>query len=344
MAFTVIDKPTAHFNVKTYTGSGTTNAITGIGFKPDWLWLKRIDATETWSLYDVIRGVSDRLEINTNQSSVTTVVTSFDSDGFTLDNNVVGNITSAEYVAYCYKAGGVVSADNNTEGNETNTCSANAPAGISVNDYTGRTTVSTRGHGLGAKPGIMMFKVDHGRNVDWFVWHDAIPPANLAGKLNTTYQSGSYVSAFNSTDPTSTLFTTGTADETNESPSEIACYIFAPVKGFSKFSYYLGNADVDGPFVFTGFRPAMVMIKNTQNAGNWYRWDNKRLGYNVDNNALYPNTTGAQQTDDDVDFLSNGFKLRNAYSHVNGSGNKIIYSAFAEFPLVSTNKISGVAR
>jgi len=350
-------QPKDNFNVIFYTGTGAAQSITGVGFRPDLIWIKRYDGTAEHKLFDINRNnffLKKALEINTTALIPdTTLMQSLDADGFSLAGTVNGNTNTENYLAYCWKGGGSVARDNydgsgNPDGDaEDSTVSLNAAAGISIIEYTGTGGGgnSWRTHGLGTYPHWQLYKCIQGRTEDWFDWQHKVVSSKYASNLSNTNVATTFGIAWNSTDPTSDLFVTGYAQQTNEATNYYVNYVFTSIKGFSKMSDFTGNGNADGPFVYTGFRPAWVVVKNTENAStNHYMWDRKRLGYNVDNNALYPNTTAAQQTDDEVDFLSNGFKIRNSWTGINGSGNQIIYSAFAEFPLVSTNKISGVAR
>ena len=351
-------QPKDNFNVITYTGTGAAQSITGVGFRPDMVWIKRYDGTAEHKIFDINRNnyfLKKAIEITTAALIPdTTLMQSFDADGFSLAGTVNGNTDTENYVAYCWKGGGSVSEDNydgsgNPDGNaEDSTVSANAAAGISIIQYRGTGGGGANcwmGHGLGAVPDWQVFKCIQGRTGNWPVYHTKVAASKYASYLNDTNVATTYTTLWNSTDPLSTLFVVGSDDQTNESGNEFVNYCFTSIKGFSKMGDFTGNASADGPFIYTGFRPAFVVVKNTANAStNHYMWDKKRLGYNVDNNALYPNTTAAQQTNDEVDFLSNGFKIRNSDSGINGSGNQIIYSAFAEFPLVSSNDVPGVAR
>ena len=356
MAAYISIQPKDNFNVISYTGTGAAQSLTGLGFQPDLVWLKRTNGTSEHILFDVNRmSDTNKAQYITNGNTVsTTVMVSLDSDGFSLTGTDSGNTSGEEYIAYCWKGGGVVSEDNydgsgNPDGNaEDSTVSANASAGISIIKYSGTGGGGANcwmGHGLGKKPDWQLFKVIVGRTGDWYDWRSDITSANYASNLNTANASSSVTTAWNSTDPNTTLFVVGSADQTNEAGNKFINYCFTSIKGFSKMSSFIGNGNANGPFVYTGFRPAWLVVKNSENGStNHYMWDRKRLGYNVDNNSLYPNTTAAQQTDNEVDFLSNGFKIRNSDSGLNGSGNKIIYSAFAEFPIVSSNSKAGTAR
>jgi len=348
-------QPTDNFNVISYTGTGAAQSLTGLGFQPDLVWLKRTNGTSEHILFDVNR-MSDTNKgqyITTANPISTTVMVSLDSDGFSLTGTDSGNTSGEEYIAYCWKGGGVVSEDNydgsgNPDGSaEYSTVSANATAGISIITYDGTGGGGNKwmGHGLGKTPDWQLFKVTAGRTGDWFDWRSDVDSSKYASNLNTANAATSWPTAWNSTDPNTTLFVVGSADQTNEAGGKFINYCFTSIKGFSRMAHFTGNGSADGPFVYTGFRPSWVVVKNQNNAStNHYMWDKNRLGYNVDNDALYPNTTAQQQTNDEVDFLSNGFKIRNSDSGINGSGNKILYSAFAEFPLVSSNDVPTVAR
>ena len=350
-------QPNENFNIVTYTGTAAAQSITGVGFRPDLVWLKRYTGIEEHILFDINRNdyfLKKGVEINTSTLNAdTTLMQSFDADGFSLAGSVNGNEDATDYIAYCWKGGGSVS-ENNYDGTgapdgtaEDSTVSVNAAGGISVIQYrgTGGGGNHWMGHGLGKVPTWQVFKCIAGRTGDWFNWHTKVASSKYASNFNNANAATTYTTAWNSTDPLASVFIVSSADQVNEASNEFVNYCFTDIKGFSKMGSYTGNGNANGTFVYTGFRPAWVVVKNTENATtNHYMWDKTRLGYNVDNNALYPNTTAAQQTNDEVDFLSNGFKIRNSDAGINGSGNQIIYSAFAEFPLVSSNKIAGVAR
>jgi len=341
-----LDKPTDYFNTVLYTGNGSTgHAITGVGFQPDLVWLKCRPQARNHRWIDVIRGVGKHLESdNTDaEESPADGLTAFGSDGFTVGNTGGYNNSSENFVAWNWLAGG--SASSNTDGTITSTVSANQTAGFSIVSYTGTNNNQTVGHGLGAAPKVIILKNLNTTN-NWCVGHGSLGfTKHLA--LNETDAVGTSSVRFQDTAPTSTVYSVGAAGETNGSGNSIIAYCFAEKKGFSKFGSYTGNGQNDNAFIYTGFKPAFIMIKKTDSSDgndNWVMVDNKRLGYNVDNNPLYPNTSGTEVTSDYIDFLSNGAKIRNGANEVGRSGVVYIYMAFAESPFVTSTGIPTTAR
>jgi hypothetical protein len=344
-----INKPSEYFNTKLYTGDNTATSYTGVGFQPDFIWIKDRSQTADHTLIDSVRGVKKVILSNSTAAEGTDGATqglnSFDSDGFTLGTNSNAgstNNTGDNYVAWNWLGGGT--GVSNTDGSIASTVSANTTSGFSIVSYTGTApTNATVGHGLGVAPKMIIFK-NRNTVTDWDIY---IEPVG-AGKrlyLNTTSAEVVATNYMNDTAPTSTLFSVGDADNTNKSGSPQIAYCFAEKKGFSKFGSYTGNGNADGPFIYTGFKPAFVMFKvYSGNTGGWDMYDNKRVTVNPNNAFLQANASGAESTSDAVDFLSNGFKIRSTSGNQNGSGNSHIYMAFAEQPLVGTNNIPATAR
>ena len=342
-----INKPSEHFNTKLYSGNGSTQSITGVGFKPDFTWIKGRSGTyntENHNAYDSTRGVTKFLIPNGTTASTTDAnsLTAFGTDGFSLGNRGDVNGASTEYASWNWKANGGTTSSN-TDGSITSTVQANTTAGFSIVSYTGTGSNATVGHGLGSAPKVIIVK---GRSfVDsWGVYHYSIGNGKNV-KLNSNGGQNTSSTHWQDTDPTSSVFSIGTNTEINTSSATFIAYCFAEKKGYSKFGSYTGIASSDSNFVYLGFKPSLIIIKNASAAStNWHLYDNKRLGYNVDNNVIQGNTSSAELTNDDIDFLSNGFKLRRSTSSNNGSGNTMIYMAFAEQPLVGTNNIPATAR
>jgi hypothetical protein len=349
MAYTTINKPNLQFNTVTYTGNGTTNAVTGVGFQPDFTWLKCRSFANRHILLNVIQGT---YSLSSNETGVeinraTDGFTSLDSDGFTLNGSGGGggdiNISSRTYTSWNWKANGA--GVSNTQGSITSTVSANTTSGFSIVSYTGNgTSGATVGHGIGSTVGMMLVK---GRSFsdNWAVYHKSIGGTGFL-ELNGTGGTNTVSTRWNDTNAGATVFTLGNNSQVNGNGSTYIAYCFAEVKGFSKFGSYTGNGSADGPFVYTGFRPAFLMIKQTNTGGeNWYMWDNKRDTYNVADKRLYPNLNNAEETGTLLfDFLSNGFKIRSTYTGFNQSSGTFIYAAFAENPLVGTNNTPATAR
>ena len=343
MAYTTIDKPTDYFNTKLYTGNGSTgHAITGVGFQPDWVWLKNRDATNPHSLHDSVRGSSKYLTSNGTDAEATSTnrIESFDSDGFTLGSDGNINFNTENFVSWNWLAGGTAS--SNTDGSITSSVSANTTSGFSIVSYTGTGSSATVGHGLGEVP-AMIFTKNRSSAVDWNGLHKSLTGTNGIF-LNTTSASTSSSVFWNNTNPTSSVFTVNTSNTTNTSGDNYIAYCFAEKKGYSKFGSYTGNGNADGTFVYTGFKPAMIINKPSNSDNPWNILDNKRDTDNVVRNYLQPNSNLAEQSVDYVDFLSNGFKLRYGGASPNASGDTIIYMAFAESPFVTSTGIPTTAR
>tara|TARA_R100000963_G_C4624293_1_gene90914 strand:- start:29 stop:1051 length:1023 start_codon:yes stop_codon:yes gene_type:complete len=340
MAFSTIDKSTLYQNQVLYTGNGATKPVTGVGFQPDWVWIKNRSVAFDHQAFDVIRGVTYRVSPNTNsvQTEQAASFTSFDSDGFTVDNYDPTNQLDDTFVGWCWKAGGAGSA--NEVGSIDSTVSVNTTAGFSIVKYTGNGVSGTVGHGLGTVPKFIITK-NLSATGDWSTYH-----ATLGGTktlyLDLANASGTTSSPWNNTDPTSTVFSVGGGAYTNGDGNSIIAYCFAEVPGFSKFSSYVGNANVNGQFVFTGFAPSFVIFKNTAGTSNWEMENNKMPGYNVVNKYLLPNLADIEGTVDRMDFLSNGFKLRTTGSNVN-SAVTYVYAAFGQ-PIVSNSGTPATAR
>ena len=344
MAYTTIDDPSAHRHTQLYTGDGNaTQAITNDAnagdFKPDWLWLKRRSAAEHHMLADSTRGAGKRIRSNSDDAEDSNGVTSFNTDGFTTLSSAVWNQSSSYYVAWQWKANGGTTSSNN-DGSYTSTVQANTTAGFSIVKYGDATSFSastpaTVGHGLGKAPKWVIIKNLDGTR-DWGVHHAGLTDAQKIIYLNLTNAEANSSGFMNSTAPSSTVFTVNTLNVANGNNLEYIAYCFAEIQGYSKFGSYAGNNSADGPFVYTGFTPAWVMIKRTDGGtNNWPIWDYERGVYNGARAELYANLSNAEATDSAIDILSNGFKLRNASTEWN-NGTNYIYMAFAKHPFVSS--------
>ena len=341
-------QPSDYFNTVLWSGNSTgDNAnqnITGVGFQPDLFWNKTRNQAENNIITDVLRGTNKFLRANDTTAQYTPTCNQTPiSDGFTATGDEGGefNNNGYTYVTWNWKAGG--SGSSNTDGSITSTVSSNTTSGFSIVKWTGTSTNGTIGHGLGVVPKMIIVKRISGGTGFWIVYHSALGNNNEI-YLNATNASGSS-SAWQNTDPTSSVFyVSGAGNDVNGSGDYIA-YCFAEKKGFSKFGSYTGNGSTDGTFVYTGFKPAFVMYKNSSVAGgHWQIHDTKRLGYNGANKVLRANLTNAE-ADDEIDILSNGFKARNASNNNNNwSGVTYLYMAFAEEPLVASNGVPATAR
>ena len=340
MAYTTINKSTDYFNTKLYTGNGGTNAITGVGFEPDMTWLKKRNGTANHHLVDAVRGVGYYLYPNLGNAqggNGATLLTSFNSDGFTLDAGADSNASGATGVGWSWKAGNLANGQGsaNTDGSLSSSVSANQTSGFSIVTYNGRDATDTIGHGLGAEPSVILFKCTSNTGSDWYSYWKPLGN-NSTIRLNNTGGTSSPTGLWNTTSPTSSVFTVISSDVINRVGRTFVAYCFAEKTGYSKFGSYVGNGNADGTFVYTGFKPAFVMFKGN-NTSDWQLWDNKRDTFNPVEKAIHPNANGGASTDQDIDFLSNGFKIRSNQAHLNGSGVEFIYMAFAEAPLVGDN-------
>ena len=345
-----IDKPNLHFNTKIYTGNNSTNAITGVGFQPDFVWLKPRNSADNHRLMNAVNTADKYLISNATValSDTGSNFASFDSDGFTLGGSDGGwNSSSYNYVSWNWKANGQGSANTTGTINTTYT-SANTTAGFSICTWTGTGTAGTIGHGLSAVPKMIIIKRLDGAD-NWWVYHVSNSEANSSNDayLELNAQNAASTSGgsgiFNSTAPTSSVFSIGTNGGVNASGGTYVAYVFAEKKGFSKFNRYEGNSNAFGTFVYTGFKPAFLIVKPIDASDNWVMQDNKREGYNPDNDFLYANSNAGENDADIIDLLSNGFKMRNS-GNTNNRSSTFVYWAIAENPLVGSNGIPAVAR
>ena len=340
-----INKPDTYFNTKLYTGTGATHNITGVGFQPDWVWIKNRSITANHHLFDIARGATKYLLTNATNAEATDAqqLQSFDTDGFTVGTNGNVNGSGNNIVAWNWLASNTTA--SNTDGSITSTVSANTTSGFSIVSYTGTGSAATVGHGLGSTP--KMFIVKRRDAIDnWWVYNSNLGSNDAYLILNTTAASSTAGGStlWNSTAPTNQVFSVNTNSAVNGSSGTYIAYCFAEKKGFSKFGSYTGNGSTDGTFIYTGFKPAFLLIKRTDAAFHWYIHDNKRNTFNVMDKELYPSQSSAEATAVTKDFLSNGVKIRGTQVSQNASGGSYIYMAFAENPLVGTNNIPATAR
>jgi len=334
-----IKKGGEYFNTVLYTGNGSTLAVTGVGFQPDFVWLKSRGAARSHRWWDVLRGVTKGLSSDlTNAEYTESGLTAFDSNGFTLGSQSGSNTNAESFVAWNWKANGA--GVINTAGTITSNVSVNTTAGFSIITYTGNGYANqTVGHGLGVAPafGILKDRDPNTNNDQWQIFHTA------AGDKYGYFTTAAFVGTaeFYPTSGSSTTVTIARgspAATTNESGDRYVMYLFAPVAGYSAFGSYTGNnSATDGTFVYLGFRPRFLMIKSTSAGTEWVMMDTVRPGgntYNLADTSLYANRDYSETTVgtvNDIDFLSNGFKLRNNTGFVNAS-QTYIYAAFAENP------------
>ena len=346
-------QPSDFFNNKLYTGGSGFTAFTGVGFQPDMTWHKdRTSSVSWWGQCDSVRGVNtggkDCVALYSNDASAqgtdtTSYLNGYQSDGFTAGNNGSFGSEGVTYIASCWKAGTTTGITGSPSITPTE-YSFNATSGFSIVEFTGDgTSGATLPHGLGKAPGMIIVKHMTAAE-NWCIYHSAMGNTKTM-YLNTQASEVTNAKFWNNTSPTSTLFSVGNGHECNGTGDQMIAYCFADVKGYSKFGSYTGNSNADGSFIYTGFRPAFIMVKRYDSGSeDWNMWNDKVLGYNVDNNKLLPNLTSAESTSDEIDLLSNGFKWRTTNGGLNASGGSYIYMAFAEFPFVSSNSKAGTAR
>ena len=323
--------PSDHFDAVTYTGNGTSRTIP-LDFATDFVWAKRRDGAEQHGLIDVVRGGDKYLDSGATTAEGTSSTITFGSSGMNLVGaNWNGNLNT--YVAWNWKANG--SGVSNTAGSITSTVSANTTSGFSIVSYVGNsTTGATVGHGLNQAPEFIMVKDRNDGAQPFSCFHVSVGNQYWL-RLDSTSTPIDADSAWNDTSPSATVFTLGAGNIVNQSGNNVIAYCFHSVEGFSKFGSYVGNGSADGPFVYTGFRPAFVLFKKTNiTTASWAIRDNTRYTYNPTRNTLYPDKSDAEYTGTahDIDFLSNGFKPRTTDGLFNSSGATYIYMAFAENP------------
>ena len=334
-AYTTIDNPELYFQTKLYSGDGSTDVSHTFDgsedMQPDMVWFKRLNGSANHFLYDSVRGANRSLVPNDTDSEATsgeqtTFLSSFDSDGFTLgddSNNVNGSGQS--YVLWAWKE--------------------SATAGFDIVSYTGDGSNRTISHSLSAKPAMMIVK-QRSEARDWWVYNknlDGTDGATGVMYLDLTDAAGTgATTSWNSTAPTTSVFSLGTTVGVNKASQTYIAYLFAEKQGFSKFGTYEGNDNASGPYIYLGFKPAWFMTKKSNGSKDWNIYDNKRSdsdGGNANDQYLEANTATAEQSGQDVDFLSTGVKIRSTSSEVNGDDNNFIYMAFAESPLVNSNGV-----
>ena len=343
MAYTTINKSTDYFNTKLYTGNGSNNhTITGVGFDTDLAWIKNRGGDDH-RLFDKVRGVNKYIKSNTTGAEVTDAIFTTNSDGYVVTDAGEVNANNGNFVAWNWKANGAGS--SNTDGSISSTVSVNSTSGFSIVKYTGnQTSGATVGHGLGSVPKMIMIKNLNDAE-SWVVHVGALNDPEKVLFLNGTDAETNSSTSFNTTTPTSSVFTLGNSDRVNNVNIPYIAYCFANVTGYSKCGSYVGNGNADGTFVYTGFKPAWLLIKKSSASGNgWFLMDTKTNTYNSKSIFFQANLSNAETDVDRMDILSNGFKARYDWSIINESGATYTYMCFAEAPLVGTNNVPCTAR
>ena len=333
-AYTTIDNPELYFQTKIYTGDGNSGrALTLPGdtdMAPNLVWVKQRNTTRNQILANSVSGTSKNLYPDLPDAEDTTggPITAFGSDGFTVSDSANANEDSGTYVAWCW--------------NES------ATAGFDIVSYTGNGSARTISHSTGGTNplGLIICK-SRGTNDNWATYH-----SSLGGDFNMTLDSNEAKldtnTPWNDTDATASVFSVLSSGRTNANTQTYMAFCFAPVQGYSKFGTYTGNGNADGTFVYTGFRPAWIMIKNSGATASWVMYDNKRYTYNKGGTAatgLRADTNAAEDASEDgISFLSNGFKLMATGTPTNSSGGTYVYMAFAEQPFVNSNGVPCNAR
>ena len=354
MAYTNIDNPELYFQCKTYTANNGTQSITFDGsedMQPDWSWIKCRSQAYNHALFDSVRGTTKLIRSNQNTAEETHsgTLSAFNSDGFSLNgNDAFTNNGSETYVSWNWKAGTSFSNDASATsvGSIDSAGSVSTTAGFSIIRFGGTGSLGTVAHGLGAVPHAIFFKRLDTTGA-WASYHKPLGATKYM-RLDSNSIQITASDEFNDTEPTSTVFTVDTDGGVNASgTNNMIAYCLAPIKGYSSFKSYKGNGSSDGTFVYTGFKPAWIMIKKaTGSANNWYMMDNKRTPHNVSVKYILADTSAVEETGSgqERDFLSNGFKIRNSNNGLNTSGETYIYLAFAESPLVNSKGVPTTAR
>tara|TARA_R100001510_G_scaffold23867_1_gene21000 strand:- start:46 stop:1092 length:1047 start_codon:yes stop_codon:yes gene_type:complete len=348
MAYSTVNKHTDFFNTKLYTGTGSSNAISGVGFKPDLVWTKARSEARGHNLNDIVRGPSKWIGSNdtATEQTVAQGLTSFDSDGFTVGTGNDINKNTITFASWNWLAGGNQGSSNTDGSINTTYTSVNTTAKFSITTWTGTGSNATVGHGLGVAPKMIIFKRLDSAD-DWTVYHVRLGETTKID-LNGTATSSTVSSVFNDTAPTSSVFSVGTNGRTNASGGNYVAYCFTDVDGYSKCGKYTGNNSSSGPFIYTGFKPSFIMIKRYDATGDWRIYDTKRFSAGGPNNKLHylrPNnatTEGSTDSGGNWDMLSNGFRFYTSESEINGGGDYIYYAVGQT--VVGSNNVAATAR
>src|SRR5210317_892661 len=340
MAYSDIKDPSAYFQTKLYTGAGSELVITNDGnsdLQPDFIWIKQRNTGQNHNIYDSNRGATTMLypDLTNAEYSAGESLKSFNTDGFTVGNYGTVGTSGGTYVAWQWKAnGGTTTSFSESGNNPGGTRQTSSESGFSIISYTGTGSAGTIAHGLPSTPELIIFKRRNAVS-DWDVYHKSIGNGKRMELANEA-QASTDTTFMNNTLPTSTNITVGTSANTNADGATYICYAFSPVQGYSKMGTYVGNTSTNGVFIYCGFRPAWVLIKCYTGANDsWIIIDTKRNVANSMNARLFPDLNNAESTSQDIiDCLSNGFKLRTADTAYNGSRD-YLYVAFSENPFVA---------
>tara|TARA_R100000388_G_scaffold39748_1_gene30686 strand:- start:637 stop:1686 length:1050 start_codon:yes stop_codon:yes gene_type:complete len=339
--YTTIDDPSAYFHSQLYTGTGSSHSVTNDAnagnFKPDWVWIKERSSSGGHKIYDSTRGVQEAIQTQSSAAETTTAqgLTAFNTDGFTVGSDGGHNQNSATYVAYQWVAGGGTTASN-TDGSITSTVQANTTAGFSIVKFTGTGSTATVGHGLGAIP-VMIIQKNLDSSANWSVKHHKTTNNYDFLNLNSSSAATANDSIWTQTDPTTSVFSIGTATAINQSGQDQICYCFAEKQGYSKFGKYVGNGDSNGPFIYTGFKPAFVIVKAAGGTTDWRMNGPDGVFLSANSSAaVYDSAPGP------IDRVSNGFKIRGG-DDLRASGGTFIYMAWAKNPFVTSTGVPTTA-
>ena len=348
MAYTTINDPSEYFNTVLYTGTSENgNAVIGNGFQPDWVWVKsRGDGAHDHHAWDSSRGTGGKdiyPNENFGEGSDADRFSAFGSDGFTVGGAGHVNTGGDSYVSWNWKAnGGTTTAGAGNDTIATSTHQASTTSGFSIVTYTGEEANKTVKHGLSTALDMLLVK-NRNSTKDWRMWFKGFSGTQRL-ELNNNEARATTSTSWNGTVPGSSVFSLGDDTNTNTDGDTFVAYCFHSVQGYSKFGSYKGNNNADGAFVYTGFKPALLILKNIDDAVDWYIFDNKRDTDNAVQNIIHPNKSDAASDSTVCDFLSNGFKFRTADNAWNGNGDNYIYMTFAESPFVTSNETPNNAR
>ena len=345
MSYTTINKSTDYFNTKLWAGNGSTQNITGVNHTPDFVWIKKRTDADGARIFDTIRGATKGIFTNSGsaETTVTSELSAFGSDGYTLGASDAVNGNSKNYVGWNWKAGTTGSGTTTGSGyGKAYSYSVSTTSGFSIVKYKGNGTAGhTIPHHLCAVPKFIIVKRLDGTS-GWHTYHASLGNTQRMS-LNETDATSSDSTAWNDTTPTSTVFTVGNSGTTNVNDADTIAYCFAEKTGYSRLGSYTGNGSSNGTFIYTGFKPAFLLYKNTTQTDSWFLHDNRRQGFNPENELLFADLNNAESTVNRINLFSNGFKAIDSDKGVNAAGNTYIYMAFGQ-SLVGSNNVPCTAR